>query len=124
MRIIIETIPHKLQRYPTVGDWYYVPDGTLHIVVSEMADERSMFLVALHELIEAELCNRNGVSEQAVTDFDMAHPELDDPGNDPRAPYHEEHIFAEGIERIVAMAIGRQWDHHEDHLSETTKART
>lgn len=28
MKILIETIPHDQQRYPTVGDWFYVP--TLH----------------------------------------------------------------------------------------------
>jgi hypothetical protein len=33
MRIVIETIDHSKQRYPTVGDWQVKPDG-LHITVS------------------------------------------------------------------------------------------
>ena len=34
MKIVIETIPHAQQRYPTCGDWY-TDDSGLHIKVSE-----------------------------------------------------------------------------------------
>ena len=35
LNICIRTIPHREQRYPTVGDWYKI-DGVTHIRVSRM----------------------------------------------------------------------------------------
>ena len=51
MKIIIETIPHDHQRYNTVGDWQFSPDGTLHVKVSEMDDWRHEALIAVHEVV-------------------------------------------------------------------------
>ena len=35
MKIIIETISSRNQRYPTPGDWLYDDDGTLRIKISD-----------------------------------------------------------------------------------------
>lgn len=96
MKIIIETIPHVSQRYPTVGDWYFTqqnPDGVesplsdapivplhdllsdpkyvLHIKVSNLTDWRREFLIVVHELCEVGLCVNEGVSQATVDAFDM-----------------------------------------------------
>jgi hypothetical protein len=118
MRIVIETIPHATHRYPTIGDWWRDPDGTLQIRVSEMDDDRSELLVAVHELVEAILCESRGITEEAVTAFDEAHcgdddPYVDDPGNSPAAPYHHQHVFAESIERLLAQVLKIEWEDHE-----------
>jgi hypothetical protein len=68
MRIVIETIEHSNQRYPTVGDWQVKPDG-LHITVSKMSDPRYEFLIGMHEAIEAVLCQHTGISLAAVDKF-------------------------------------------------------
>jgi hypothetical protein len=52
MHVVIETIDHLKQRYPTVGDWQLKPDG-LHITVSKMSDSRYEFLIGMLEVIEA-----------------------------------------------------------------------
>jgi hypothetical protein len=116
MRIVIESIPHASHRYPTVGDWWR-EDGVLQIRVSETADPRDALLVALHELIEAALCEHRGISEASVTQFDLAHLDSGDPGNLPDAPYRKEHVFAECVERLMALELGRDWKEYDAALA-------
>ena len=40
--------------------------------------------------------------------------DLDDPGDDPRAPYHLEHLTASAIERRLALELGVSWDAYKD----------
>ena len=117
---IISQIPHSSQRYETVGDW--IPGNPVRILVSSMRDERYSFLVALHEMIESELCRMNGISDNKVVEFDMnfekerqarLHSLDAEPGDDPRAPYREEHGFATMIERMVARKMGVSWPAYE-----------
>jgi hypothetical protein len=56
-----------------------------------MKDHRDEILCAVHELVEAVLCEDNGVKEEAVTAFDVAHPNAEEPGELKDAPYHWEH---------------------------------
>lgn len=117
--IVIKTIPHHKQRYPTCGDWFYGDDKTLNIVVSQMHDSRYEFLVALHELVEVKLCEWTGITQKMVDDFDMEYeknrPEGDEsePGDSPRAPYKFQHCVATGIERMVAALMGVDWADYE-----------
>ena len=122
MKITINSIEHKDQRYPTVGDWFYEPDGSLTINVSRMQDSRYELLVAIHELIEAALCEDRGITQDAVDQFDKDFEEnrhsdnLDEPGDDPRAPYRREHCFATGVERLLAAELEVAWKTYESFL--------
>lgn len=81
MQINVIIIPHKQQRYNTVGDWW-IQDGncstpdcpghpvTLQVRVSKMDDERYEMLVAHHEITEALTCYFAGINEKEVTKFD------------------------------------------------------
>lgn len=109
MRIVVDVVPHSAQRYPTVGDWVFQGED-LCITVSALGDPNMEFLVALHEMIEAMVCDKAGIAEIDVQRFDTNHPELDDPGGDRRAPYHRQHVFAENIERMVAQELGVNWN--------------
>ena len=120
MRIVIESIPHDQQRYPTVGDWKIEPDGTWHILVSEMKDWRHIFLVGRHELDEMAMCIHDDVSEQEITDFDIQfekereqglHTVEEEPGDSPKAPYRKQHFKATNNERD--MSIPLQVDFYE-----------
>src|SRR5260370_5650981 len=110
--IVIETIDHSKQRYPSVGDWQIEKGGNLHITVSKMSDRRYEFLIAMHEAIEACLAIHAGVSPEAVDKFDRAYEakrkpgDDSEPGDDPRAPYHREHVFATKVERLLAHELG------------------
>jgi len=117
MLIEIRVIPQRAQRYPTVGDWQVMPDGRkLRIAVSRMQDRRSEIAVILHEVAEALLCEDAGISTQAVDDFDLGPvgSDLDEPGDDPRAPYHAQHQVATAIERLACEAMKLDWGIHND----------
>ena len=115
LHIVIETIDHSRQRYPTVGDWQIDKAGNLHIAVSKMSDQRYEFLIGMHEAIEAYLAVHAGISPAAVDKFDRAYEakrkpgDDSEPGDDPRAPYHKQHVFAERIERLLATELGVDW---------------
>jgi hypothetical protein len=120
---LIAQVPHRKQRYETVGDW--IPGRPAEIRVSKMKDQRYVFLVALHEMIEYELCKKNGISDNEVVAFDInfeaerrinMHPVEAEPGNDPRAPYRDEHDFATMIEMMVAQKLGVKWSAYEKTL--------
>ena len=122
MRIVIETIPHKKQRYSTVGDWVTDKDGTVHIFVSDMGNEDYAFLVGLHELIEQKLCAKRGISQQSVDRFDKQferdrakgkHGEDDEAGDDPKAPYRKEHFFGTNVEALMCGELGLDWRKYE-----------
>lgn len=120
MNLHIRTIPLEQHRYATHGDYWTDPDGVQHIVVTDLPDPRYSFLIALHELIEAKLCELRGIAEPDIMAFDIAVPATspfhDDPGHDPAAPYNKEHVFAECIERLVAAEMGVNWQDYEAAL--------
>jgi hypothetical protein len=103
--INISFISHALQRYDTVGDWYYIP-GTdiLKIVVSSDHPEYSTKIereaVALHELVEALLCGHAGITQKQVDDFDFKFTGTGEPGEELEAPYRRQHNVADIVERI------------------------
>ncbi len=115
----IRTIPHHFQQYETVGNyWRDVSDRgaeVLEIRVSRMRDRRYEFLVAIHELIEAFLCDWRGIPFDEITSFDIEYEnrrrkgEPVEPGASARAPYRREHEFAERVERLVARELKVDW---------------
>lgn len=123
MRILIETIPHRSQRYGTCGDWRWVQSTTsslgnhLLIRVSSLGDWRYEALVAMHELIEALLCQERGIAEPEVDQFDLHWvPEAggpDEPGDDIEAPYYREHQYATAVERALAVELRVYWQLYE-----------
>ena len=108
--IVMKVIHHSEQRYDTLGDYLIDPDGTWQFRVSDLGDWRYNFSVLLHEFIEFALITHKGVSEEEVTEFDNAVVPgsiyADDPGFDPKAPYHAEHVFADCIERLTGPKLG------------------
>lgn len=116
----ITQVPHRKQRYETVGDW--IPGKPAQIRVSKMKDQRYVFLVALHEMIEYELCKMHGITDREVVAFDVnfeaerrmnLHPVDAEPGDHPKAPYRNEHEFATMIEMMVAQKLGVSWSDYE-----------
>ncbi len=120
----ISQLPHRKQRYETVGDW--IPGKAsgkpAQIRVSKMRDQRYVFLVALHEMIEYELCKMHGITDDEVVAFDVnfeverkqnLHPVDAEPGDHPKAPYRSEHEFATSIEMMVAQKLGVSWSDYE-----------
>jgi hypothetical protein len=117
--VLIRMIPHSQHRYSTVGDYYEVEGGKWVIEVSELGDARYEFLVVIHELVEWFLLWRRGVKEEDVTAFDIwweeakkGNVQSDEPGNDIRAPYYQEHQIATLVEKMVALQLGVDWEEY------------
>ena len=126
MHINIQTIPHSEQRYPTVGDWTFDDNGDLTIRISAMPDPKYEFLIAVHELIEAGLCQHARVLQSDVDFFDFHYDGDDEAGDSPEAPYKRQHCIATGVERLLAAELKVDWATYEkdlDKLWSTTKAR-
>jgi hypothetical protein len=114
----IHTIPHREQRYDTVGD-YFEQNGVIHFRISQLPDWRYEFLVALHEQIEWALCQQAGITIEQIDAFDLTwkpHDGIEEPGDDPRAPYHRQHQIATKHERQMARQLGVNWDRYEKAL--------
>jgi hypothetical protein len=127
---VVSQVPHRRQRYETAGDW--IPGSPVRIQVSRMKDERYVFLVMLHEMIEYELCRMHGITDSKVVEFDMnfekergarLHSIEAEPGDDPRAPYRGEHGFATMIERMVAQKMGVSWSAYEKAILSLSSGR-
>ena len=114
MRVEIKTVDPAAMRYPTAGDWEWLPDGALMLKIPEYGGrDVSVLLVAIHEMIEAYLCKRDGITDEQVTKFDVENPKLEEPGDDPAAPYHRQHVVAMALEREAAIATSTDWETHD-----------
>lgn len=122
MSLIIEvkTIPQKEHRYPTLGD--YVGHEKLRFIqVSDMGNAKYEFLIAMHELIEQALCLERGVPEELITKFDIEFDKSGkegEPGDDPLAPYHKEHVYASAIEYSLCKELGLDPNAYDRFLNE------
>jgi hypothetical protein len=130
MKIDIKTIPHDSQRYETPGDYVFDDDG-VHISVSELGNKDYELLIAVHELVESYLVQKRGISEESISAYDkrfealrMLDPETIgdfEPGHMDAAPYHEEHVFAERIERQIATELHVDWEAYNSAVNALTK---
>jgi hypothetical protein len=117
-----DVVPYNTMRYPTAGDWILGRGGVSHISVAKMGNRDYEFLVALHELVEAYLCVKHGVTQTQVDAWDMGPGKhLDEPGDDPGAPYHTEHMFASHIETLMAQKLGVNWADYEKAIEDLGK---
>lgn len=117
-------VDHKDQRYNTIGDWKFHKELSLLIKVSRTSDIRYSYLIAVHELIEAMLCENDGITQEEVDQFDMNWekplPEINnysEPGDDPRSPYYNQHQFASAIEMLLAQRLGVNWARYEEEIN-------
>lgn len=121
-KIVALCIPHTSQRYPTVGD-YQNAHGITLFTISDMGDERYEYLVLLHELVEKILVEARGIPDSEIDAFDMVFESArlsgDDrePGWEPNAPYHREHVFAEKLERLLAAELCVDWDTYDKKVT-------
>ena len=119
--VTMNAIPYAKMRYPTAGDWRWRDIDMLEITVARMPDPRYETLIAAHELVEAVLCRQDGVSEQAVDAWDLAHPDADEPGEVPGAPYFKQHAAASEIEHLLAAKLGVDWSQYEKAIDDLGK---
>jgi len=114
-RLYCVVLPHKQQRYDTVGNYYQDIFGT-NFIVSKM-DSDAEFLVLIHELVEWYLTQKRGIKIKDIDRFDMKFKGEGEPGDDKDSPYRKEHRFATRIEKILAKELGVNWDKYDKMVS-------
>lgn len=109
-------------RYASAGD-YFEKDGVLNIEVFDQGDHDKNFLVALHELVEQHLCQKRGIVNEQIDDFDFKYEEnreegdtTSEPGDDPACPYRNEHRFAMIVEQLMAHELGIDWHEYDKNI--------
>ena len=117
LRFEVHVIPHKEQRYNTIGDWVYGGSDAPHkIYVSDVGNPHAEFLVMLHELVELWLCQKAKIPQDKVDKWDQEwEPSWNnplEPGCAPFAPYHEAHEAGEVIERVMCPYL-MDWHEYE-----------
>lgn len=137
MIIDFQIIAHKKQRYDTVGDYYWKKGG-LFFRVSKMRYMKYSMLVFLHEIIEFFLCAMAGIKMRDIDKFDMeyekaretmlptapcGHLFFEEPGDDPHAPYHHQHICASRCERLIAQCAGVDWEQYCEEVRRLSQGR-
>jgi hypothetical protein len=115
MDIYIKTVPNEQikERHGFTGaDWWYDENGDLQVRVAEMSSWDREMKLAVHEMVEAILCKKHGVTVAQVDEFDTQF-EKDHPtnhgieaGDSLGCPYLREHNAAIACERIVASELG------------------
>jgi hypothetical protein len=110
--------PPREMRYRTVGDWKN-KDCTTVVEVADTGNDDYNFLLLIHELVEAYLCRKAGVTTEEVDTFDINMAQMGDyePGENPQAPYYKQHQFANIIELLVARELGVNWQRYEECLN-------
>ena len=114
--ILVQLVDHADQRYATSGDWIW-RNGNLIVSVSDTGSDMSNLLVAIHEMVEAYLCRRDGIREEDVTAFDMqfvGSKGEGEPGVAIGSPYKPQHQAAESVERLAALVLGVDWNDHDN----------
>jgi hypothetical protein len=118
LNVKIKTIPKEKHRpCAYLGDYYY-KRRQLIVAVSEMGNKNLEMIVAIHELVEAHLCEQRGISFDEIDKFDERYQGDGEPGDDPKAPYHTQHKVAIEVERILLNHLGIGWQEYNDTISE------
>ena len=64
------------------------------------------------------------MAEEDVTAFDEAFEKarkpgnVDEPGDDPKAPYRKQHLIATGVEKLMAAELGVDWKAYDKKVNE------
>lgn len=111
----IISISHKEQRYNTVGD-YFENEMGLQFRISNLKNEFYEYLILIHELTEYILIKKKGIPIKLVDEFDMNFKGKGQAGDDPTAPYHDAHIFATLIERLLCSQLEFDWKKYDDYI--------
>lgn len=123
MKIIIDFIEHKSQRYETAGDYWKDKKGNWHIKVSKTGSAIADKMIGVHELVEFVLTDFKGTTEKEITTFDKAFEKKrkkgnkDEPGFDKNAPYRNEHAIATSVELMMCAYLNIPWSGYEKKVN-------
>jgi hypothetical protein len=113
--INIHFIPKEEMRYDTVGD-YWETDDSIEFRIALMDNPLHSAAILLHEIAEYFDVKRRGISIEEIDQFDISHPELDDPGWSSEAPYNASHQLGDLVERAFILGVGERWTDYDEKV--------
>lgn len=117
--ISIYSVNHKDQAYETVGNFIEIDEECTDFEISKMSDWRMEYMVAVHEFLEYGLVKHAGIDVKSIDTFDKAFEKkrkkgnTDEPGDNKKAPYYEQHQFATSVEKMLCKKFGIKWKDYE-----------
>ena len=102
--IEIKFVPENQIRNKGIGDYREIPSGGLEVLVSDKLSLLERQKVAVHELVEATLAKKRGISFEEINKFDREHLDAIQPGELKDAPYRNEHLAANEAENIFSKS--------------------
>jgi hypothetical protein len=129
VKIVSTELPHREQRYDTVGDYQveqseFSNEEIWRFKISRTGDWRASAAIFLHEYIEAMLTKARGISVERIDEWDARKTTLtktQEPGDQPGCPYRLEHRFAENLERLFVAELGLTWQEYEEEIERASK---
>lgn len=112
-------------RYPTVGDYYFNPEGTLQFDIADTGILFYNMMILVHEIVEYALLEKRGVAIVEIDEFDIMfetervesyHGIEDEPGFDTRCPYNREHTLATAVEMLMCAHAGINWIEYNETI--------
>jgi hypothetical protein len=119
--IYVSFVPQSDQAYDTVGDYGETKDAIWFKITAFPEKPAYSVAVLLHEIHEFFRNKALGITVEAVDAFDYGHPELDDPGLSPDAPYHATHMEADAIERLAILFSREDWIEYDQAIKDLFK---
>ena len=124
MPVYMYPVPPAQMRVVDAADWHFTAGGAVIRVPYGYSDEETLAAM-VHELVEAFLVQRAGITEASVDEWDAAHADTShEAGALSHAPYHHQHAAATKVERKLAAVLGVNWtqyDHDTDRVYETVR---
>lgn len=122
LNVSVKTIPHRKQKYNTVGDYLINGEGDLVIRISDLKNWKMEALITIHEIIEILLVKDRKIKIKDIDNFDIKFEknkkkgDYSEPGNNKRAPYYKEHQFSTKIEKMLAKELNVDWREYNNKL--------
>ena len=127
LRINFKVVDASEMRDCQADDYWYDSEGVWQFRVVRMGNLLMEILVLIHALVEWSMCEVIGISEPEIKAFDDKfladqaagkHPENDEAGDHPDAPYRAQHIAATRAEKVVCRLFGIKWSVYAARFNE------
>ena len=116
MKIRVNIVEPETQRYETSGDYFYNRKGYLIFRISKQKTRFLEKMQLIHELIEQTLCEYSAILHERIDEFDMNYDmknsTYQEPGDDPNAPYHKQHVLAKDVEKMICKQLNLNFDEY------------